>query len=169
MLRPPPITARLAFLAGFVLCAGLVAVALYFQHIAGLAPCPLCILQRVAFIAAGAVFFAGFVHAPRGWGRRVYGAVAGVVAALGAAVAARHVWLQNLPAGETPECGPGLAFMLDAFPLQQALGLILRGSGECAEVQWTLLGLTMPGWSLLWLVALAALGFVLALRRADGV
>ena len=159
-------TSRLIFLAGFLLCAALIAAALYFQHVAGLAPCPLCILQRVAFIGVGVVMGIGFLHGPRGGGRRVYGALAGGVALLGAAVAARHVWLQSLPEGEVPECGPGLAFMLDAFPLQKALGLILRGSGECAEVQWTLFGLTMPGWSLVWLVALAALGFGIAFKRA---
>jgi len=156
---------RIIFLVGFVLCAGLVAVAMYFQYVAGLAPCPLCILQRVAFIGVGAVLLAGALHNPRGWGRRVYAGVAGVVALIGAGVAARHVWLQNLPAGQTPECGPGLAFMLDAFPLTEALALILRGSGECAEVQWSLLGLTMPGWSLLWLTVLLAGALFVMLRR----
>jgi len=156
---------RIIFLVGFVLCAALVAVAMYFQYVAGLAPCPLCILQRVAFIGVGAVLLAGALHNPRGWGRRVYAGVAGVVALIGAGVAARHVWLQNLPAGQTPECGPGLAFMLDAFPLTEALALILRGSGECAEVQWSLLGLTMPGWSLLWLTVLLAGALFVMLRR----
>lgn len=158
-------TVRLTFLAGFVLCAVLIGAAVYFQYVAGLAPCPLCILQRAAFIGVGAVALAGFLHGPRGWGRRVYGGLAGAVATAGAAVAARHVWLQNLPEGQTPECGPGLAFMLDAFPLTEALALILRGSGECAEVQWSLLGLTMPGWSLVWLAALAVGAFVIMLRR----
>jgi len=156
---------RILFLVGFVLCAGLIAVAMYFQYVAGLAPCPLCILQRVAFIGVGAVALAGALHNPRGWGRRVYTGVAGAVALTGVGVAARHVWLQNLPAGQTPECGPGLAFMLDAFPLAEALALILRGSGECAEVQWRLLGLTMPGWSLLWLTVLLAGALFVMLRR----
>jgi len=140
-------------------------VAMYFQYVAGLAPCPLCILQRVAFIGVGAVALVAALHNPRGWGRRVYAGVAGVVALTGVGVAARHVWLQNLPAGQTPECGPGLAFMLDAFPLTEALALILRGSGECAEVQWSLLGLTMPGWSLLWLTVLLAGALFVMLRR----
>lgn len=156
---------RIIFLAGFVLCAALIGAAMYFQYVAGLAPCPLCILQRVAFIGVGAVLLAGFLHGPRGWGRRVYGGVAAAVALAGAGIAARHVWLQNLPAGQTPECGPGLEFMLDAFPLTEALGLILRGSGECAEVQWALLGLTMPGWSLLWLTVLAVASFAVMVRR----
>lgn len=159
-------TTRILFLAGFVLCAALIGAAVYFQYVAGLAPCPLCIFQRVAFIGVGVVLLAGFLHGPRGWGRRVYAGLAGVVALTGAGIAARHVWLQNLPAGQTPECGPGLEFMLDAFPLTEALALILRGSGECAEVQWELLGLTMPGWSLLMLTVLAAAAFTVMLRRA---
>lgn len=159
-------TDRIAFAAGFGLCAALLGTAFYFQYVAGLAPCPLCILQRLAFMAVGAIMLVGFLHGPRGWGRRVYGGLAGLAGLLGAAIAGRHVWLQNLPEEATPECGPGLEFMLNAFPLQQALSLILRGSGECAEVQWTLLGLTMPGWSLVWLVALALGSFYIALRRA---
>ncbi len=158
-------TNRSLFLIGFLLCAGLIAVALYFQYAAGLTPCPLCILQRVAFIAVGGILLGGFLHNPRGRGRRVYGALAGLAALLGAAVAVRHVWLQNLPAGQAPECGPGLDFLLEAFPLRKALDLILRGSGECAEVHWSLLGLSMPGWSLVWLAALVLWSLFFILRR----
>ena len=158
-------TNRFLFLSGFLLCAILIAVALYFQYAAGLAPCPLCIVQRVAFMVTGLVLLAGCLHNPRGWGRRIYGGIGGVAGLLGVAVAARHVWLQNLPADRVPECGPGLEFMLQAFPLQKVLGLVLRGSGECAEVQWSLLGLSMPGWSLVWLVALVLLCGFIALRR----
>lgn len=157
-------TYRLHFLVGFLLCAALLAAAFYLQYAVGLTPCPLCILQRVAFIGVGGILLLGFLHNRRGWGRRVYAALAALAASFGAAVAARHVWLQNLPPEATPECGPGLAFMLDAFPLQQALGLILQGSGECAEVQWSLLALTLPAWSLLWLVLLALWGAWLAWR-----
>ncbi len=156
-------TYRIIFLAGFLLCAALIATALYFQYAVGLEPCPLCILQRVAFMAVGIILALGFLHNPRGWGRRIYGALACITALLGVAVAARHVWLQSLPPGQVPECGPGLTFMLEAFPLQKALDLILRGSGECAEVQWTLLGLTMPGWSLVWLAGLVLLSLFIAM------
>lgn len=161
-------TNRPLFLSGFLICTALIATALYFQHIAGLAPCPLCIFQRVAFIIVGIFLLGGFLHNPHGWGRRVYGGVAAGVAVLGAAVAGRHVWLQNLPADQVPECGPGLAFMFEAFPLQKALGMVLRGSGECAEVQWSLFGLSMPAWSLVWLVALALLSLFIAARATEG-
>ena len=156
---------RAIFVGGFLLCTGLIGAALYFQHIAGLAPCPLCIIQRIAFIAIGALMLCGALHNPRGWGRRIYAALATVFAAIGAAVAARHVWLQNLPPGQTPECGPGLEYLLDVFPLQQAIALVLRGSGECAEVQWQLMHLSMPAWSLAWLAVLAVLAIWLMMRR----
>ncbi|MGR3914755.1 MAG: disulfide bond formation protein B [Gammaproteobacteria bacterium] len=155
---------RALALCGALLCITLLAIALYFQHVAGLDPCPLCILQRVAFIAVGVILLAAAAHNPRRRGWRVYAAAAGVVAALGAVVAARHVWLQSLPAERVPECGPGLGYLLDVFPLQRALALILRGSGECAEVQWRLAGLSMPAWSMLWLVALIALAVCIAWR-----
>ena len=151
-------------LGGALLCVALVAIALYFQHADGLEPCPLCIFQRVAFIAVAVILFAAAAHNPRRLGRRVYAACAAVAAALGAAVAARHVWLQSLPPERVPECGPGLGYLLDAFPLQRALSLVLRGSGECAEVQWKLVGLSMPAWSLVWLVLLAAGALFVACR-----
>lgn len=145
---------RPAWLLGFAACAGLIAYVLYVQYALFISPCPLCILQRLAFIGIGVVFLIGGLHAPRGWGRRVYAALLAIVGIAGIAVAGRHVWLQSLPADEVPSCGPGLGYMLDTFPLAQTLKLVLTGSGECAEVDWTFLGLSMPAWSLISLVAL---------------
>ena len=75
----------------------------------------------------------------------------------GGAIAARHVHIQNLPADQVPACGPGLSYLLDAFPLMDAVRLVLTGSGECAEVMWSFMGLSMPGWALVWFVLLSAL------------
>ena len=157
---------RALFAAGTVLCAGLMAAALYLQHVLRLDPCPLCIFQRIFVIALGAVMLVAAIHDPRGTGRRVYGALVTLLAALGVAVAGRHVWLQHLPADQVPECGPGLEYMLDAFPLGEALSMVFRGSGECAEVQWTFLSLSIPEWTLLIFLGLTAFGiWVLATRR----
>ena len=156
---------RILFLAGFGLCTLLIVIALYFQYSAGLEPCPLCIFQRVAFIVMGVVFLIGFLHNSRGAMRRVYGALATLVGVTGAAIAGRHVWLQNLPEDQVPECGPGLEFMLEALPFQKMLETVLKGSGECAEVLWTLFGISMPGWSLIWLVMLTLLALVITFRR----
>ena len=156
---------RILFLTGFGLCALLIGIALYFQYSAGLEPCPLCIFQRVAFIVMGVVFLVGFLPNSRGGLRRIYGVLATLVGANGVAIAGRHVWLQNLPEDQVPECGPGLEFMLEALPFQKMLETVLKGSGECAEVLWTLFGISMPGWSLIWLVLLTLLALVITFRR----
>ena len=104
------------------------------------------------------------LHAPRGIGLRLYSALAILIGAAGAAVAARHVWLQNLPKDRVPECGPGLEFMLQQFPMSQVFSLVLRGSGECAEAGWRLLGLTIPAWTLLWFIGLIVLSLVVGWR-----
>ena len=152
------------FASGFVLCVALMAAALWLQHVDGLEPCPLCILQRGAVIALGVVMLAGAIHDPATAGRRIYGAMILVVAVAGAAVAGRHAWLQSLLPGEAPECGPGLDYMLGAFPLTEVIEMVLRGSGECAEVQWTFLFLSIPEWTLLVFIAFAVFGLWLAAR-----
>lgn len=149
-------TFRTACFLGFLACVGLIAYALYAQHGLGLEPCPLCIFQRVAVMATGIVFLIAALHAPANTGRRVYGGLAVAAAVIGAAVAGRHVWLQSLPADQVPACGPGLNYMMDTFPLMQALRMVFSGSGECAEVDWTLLGLSMPVWTLIAFIGLAA-------------
>ena len=116
-------------------------------------------------LCAGRGFFAGCIAWACVRGIMVYGITAFVVAALGAAVAARHVWLQNLPAHLVPSCGPGLEYMLKKFPLADVLTKVLMGSGECAEAGWKFLGLTIAGWSLLWLVLLGLYALYLALRK----
>jgi disulfide bond formation protein DsbB len=156
------LTSRLGYSAGFLICGLLFAFALYLQYYEYQNPCPLCILQRVAFIALMAVFLVGAIHGPRRAGAYVYSGLLVIIAAAGGAVATRHVWLQHLPKDQVPECGPGLTYMLDRFPLAQALEKIFRGSGECAEVEWSFLGLSIAEWSLLWFVLLGALAMYVA-------
>jgi disulfide bond formation protein DsbB len=157
-------TTRLGYLVGLLVCAGLIGFALYLQHVQGEDPCPLCILQRIAFIGMGAVFLVGALHGPARRGAIVYGTLAVIVATIGGGIAGRQVWLQSLPKDKVPACGPGLEYMLDRFPLSQALQKILAGSGECAEVGWRFLGLSIAGWSLLWFVVLGVLAIVIAVR-----
>ena len=157
---------RAQFLAGFAICAGLIAFAMYSQLYQGLEPCPLCIFQRVAFAALGVVLLAGGLHAPRGQGGRVaWGLLALIPAAIGIAIAGRHVWLQNLPPDKVPACGPGLDYMLDAMPFTGVVRKVLTGSGECANVDWSFAGLSMPAWSLVWFVLLAIWTLWAAFRR----
>lgn len=148
---------RWANLAGVAAVVSLMAYALYAQHVLGLEACPLCIFQRVALIALGLVFVAAAIHAARGTAARAYAVLGLITAAIGSGIAIRHVYLQNLPPAEVPACGPGLDYILDAFPLLDALRMVFTGSGECAVVNWSFLGLSMPGWVLIWFVALGAL------------
>lgn len=129
--------------------------ALFAQHVLLLDPCPLCVLQRVAVIGLGIVFLIAALHDPSGWGRRAYAASLAVIAAAGAGVAGWHFRLQNLPHDEVPACGPGLDYMLENFPLGDAMKMVFKGSGECADVVWQLLGISMPGWVF---IAIAGLG-----------
>lgn len=160
-------TFRSQFLTGFLLCAALLAYALYVQFGMLMLPCPLCILQRLAFAAMGIVFLVGGLHSPKGRvGRGVYGLLAFVAAATGAGVAGRHVWLQSLPASEVPLCtSMGLDYMVEAMGPLKALSSVLAGSGECAKVDWTFLGLSMPAWTLAWFVGLGLGALWAAWRR----
>ena len=164
-LHAMTLRSRAGFAAAFLICAGLLGFAYYLQYVEQQNPCPLCMVQRVAFYALAAVFLLGALHGPARRGVMVYSLLAFVVAALGAAVAARHVWLQNLPTHLVPSCGPGLEYMIKRFPLANVLTKVLMGSGECAEAGWKFLGLTIAGWSLLWLVALGLFALYLAIRK----
>jgi len=156
---------RSQFLLGFLLCAGLIGFALFSQFQWDLLPCPLCIFQRIAFAGIAVVFLIGGLHAPKGvWGRRAYGLLALIPAGIGTGIAGRHVWLTTLPPSKVPECGPPLQFMMDTNPLTDVIRKVLTGSGECAKVDWSFLGLSMPAWSLVWFVLLAGWASYAAFR-----
>lgn len=150
------LTPRLGYVAGLLMSGGLIAYALYLQYYEYQNPCPLCIMQRVVHIVLMVVFLLGALHGPRRTGVYVYSALLTVISLVGAGIATRHVWLQHLPKDKVPECGPGLNYMLDRFPLVEAFAKIFRGSGECAEVGWKLLGLSVAEWSLAWFILLGA-------------
>ena len=162
---------RVSLLAGFLVCAGLIGFALYAQYVLMMDPCPLCILQRVTFIAMGVVFLIGGLHAPRQWGRWVYVALLVVIALIGVGIASRHLWIQSLPPDQVPSCGAPLGYMLETRAshggLVGVLAKVLSGSGECAQVQ-PILGLPMPLWSLLWFLLLGLWAVRAGLRRASG-
>jgi disulfide bond formation protein DsbB len=163
---------RVGFFAGFLLCVALIAFALYAQYVLMMDPCPLCILQRVVFIALGVVFLVGALHGPRHYGRMVYAVLATLVATVGAAIAGRHLWIQSLPADQVPSCGAPLGYLLETRAghggLVGVLAKVLSGSGECAKVE-PILGVPMPAWSLLWFVVLAALAILVARRRESSI
>lgn len=162
-------TTRTYFLAGFLAAAGALAFAYYLQYVQGLDPCPLCIFQRIAMAGVGIVCLVGFAHGPGESGRRAYSGLAALCAVLGVAIAARHVWLMQLPADQVPACGPGLDYLVEIMPLTEVLATVLRGDASCAEVEGAFLGISLPAWTGIYflLLAFAALAGVFG-RRAPG-
>ncbi len=163
------ISRRVANLLGFLACAALMAYALYAEHILGLEPCPLCIFQRVAVIAVGVLFLLAAIHDPGKKGSVLYGVLISLAALTGIGIAARHLWIQAQPPGTVAACGAGLDYMMEILPLRQVIATVLTGSGECGTINWRFLGLAMPGWVLIALVALGAWAVVTnVMNRRDG-
>ena len=142
--------AALLILAGI---GGLLTFALVLEHIQLLEPCALCLMQRLWFVIAGFVVAAGLYH---GRGARGYAAATIVAACIGAGFAIRQLWLQSLPPDEVPACGPGINYMIDVFPFADVLRAMVLGTGNCAEVVWRFLGLSIPAWSLVGFTGIAA-------------
>ena len=161
ILLPPR---RVAFALGFIVCAGLLAWAFWLEHVEGLEPCPLCMFQRVAFVAIALVFLVGTFHSPGRVGAWIYAILLFLASAAGAALATRQVWLQSLPKDQVPACGMGIGYMLETMPFFDVIRRVLEGSGECAEKGWVFLGLSIAGWTLAFFVAIAVAGFALVRR-----
>ncbi len=151
----------------FVICASLLGFGLYLEHSVDLEPCPLCIFQRVAYIVIALFALIAVIHNPRKLFERIYTGLILITSLCGAGIAGRQVWLQHLPEDKIPECGPGLEYMLGAFPLTDALRMILSGSGECAEVQWTFLSFSIAEWSILCFIGLVIASVMMLIRQKN--
>ena len=148
-------------------CAALMAIAVfYFQDYLGLVPCYLCITQRVFVIAAGVICAVAALHNPLRQGQQAYAGLLVICAATGGFFSIKQILLQNLPEDQVPACGPPVDYLFDAFSAADAIGMLLRGDGNCAEVQWQLLGLSMPAWVLIAFILLAGTGLMQFFRKA---
>ena len=138
---------------------------LYLQNVVGLEPCPMCIVQRYALIIVG-VFcaLAAFSRSMAGW--RLWGLLAVGMSAFGAFTAARQSWLQWHPP-EVATCGRDLYGMIESFPLQRAIPMIFKGSGDCSAIDWTFLGGTIANWSFVWFVIFAVTILFMLARSAS--
>ncbi len=159
------ISNRWLYLAGVLVVSGLFGAALYLQYVMHEEPCPLCMVQRVIFIAILVMFALAALHGPKRIGERVYAALIVLLSLSGVGVASRHIWLQHLPKDQVPACGPGLDYMLETMPLSNVLKQLMHGSGECAAKGWTFLTLGIPEWSLLCYLALGAWVVLIAARK----
>ncbi|MDK1023031.1 MAG: disulfide bond formation protein B [Gammaproteobacteria bacterium] len=150
----------------FLGCAGLMAVALFFEHVVGLEPCYLCIMQRLMVISTGTLALLAALHNPAALGIKIYAVLLTLSALGGGLVSIRQLWLQSLPADQVPACGPGIDYLLDVFPIVEVLEMLLKGDGSCAEVLWSLFGISMPGWVLFAFAGLMAISLFQVFRSA---
>lgn len=157
---------RLTFLIIFLGCVGLMLTALYMQYFMDLYPCPLCITQRVFVIAVGVTALIAFLVNPKCTGRRIFAVIGILLAIAGGSFSTRQLWLQSLPEDQVPACGPDIAYLMENFPLMEALSVLLRGDGNCAEVSWTFLGVSIPGWTLVAFIGLALINVWQLLRKS---
>ncbi len=154
-------------LSGLLAGIGAMAYAYYLQYYEYLAPCPLCIFDRVFLLGILLTLLAALIHRPERKGQRVYAGLV-LLSTLGGLISSgRHVWLQHLPADEVPACGPGLNYLLDTLPLGQVLDMVFRGSGECAEIAWQFLGFSLPEVTLMMFIIYAIFGLVQLFRPSD--
>ena len=145
---------RKFFIVIFTICIGLLIFGLYLEHVHGLEACPLCIFQRIAYTVIIFIALIGAIHNPRNLLQNIYKLLMVISSITGAAIAGRQIWLQHLPPELVPECGPGLDYMFNVFPFGEALKMIFAGSGECAEVKWRFIGLSIAEWSLIMFIGI---------------
>jgi protein dithiol:quinone oxidoreductase len=140
---------RILFGLIFLICGALLSYGYYLQYYQGLDPCPLCIFQRVCYVLLGGASLIAAVHNPAMTGRRVYGGLCALFSLGGIVFAGRQVWLQHLPKDQVPECGPGLEYWIKTLPLGETIRKVFHGTGDCAEIDWTFLHLSIAEWSLI--------------------
>jgi protein dithiol:quinone oxidoreductase len=156
---------RLINFAGAAACLCMLAYAIYTTEVGGLEPCPLCIFQRITVLALGVAFLAAGIHNPRRWGTWVYAGLIGLAALATVGVSARHVYIQSQPPGSIPACGAPINVLMQMFHVWQVVAKVLHAGGECAVVNWTLFGLSMPAWVLICALILGGAGVFANLPR----
>lgn len=157
---------RSAYAFGFLVCAALIAYALYLQYVEMLEPCPMCWFQRVAVVALGLVFLVGAIMNPGRPGARLVAWLALLTGGSGAALAMRHLYIQSLPADALPSCGMGITYMLESLPFLDVFARALKGSVECNKID-LILGLSIPAWTLIFFVGAVIAAFLLINHRAQ--
>jgi len=143
--------------AGLIISAGVLLGAIYLQYIYELAPCALCSIQRGVFFALTIAFFLSFIHRPGNIGRKIYHLLIGLLSLSGIAISSYHLWLQYSLRGKASACGPSIEYLMQNYPIFDAFKLFLSAPGDCTKIDSIILGLSLPGWSL---IAYLLLGFI---------
>ena len=162
---------RTIYLIAWILCLLALMISVFFmQGYLNLEPCPLCIISRYIVAMLAVLFLLVVLHNPGVLGYRLYAGLSGLLIAAGIAVSARHIWLQSLPPELVPGCTPDIEYLFNRFPLFEALETIFNSTGECADISWTFLGLSIPQQTLLFFIVLLLLvlfAFIRSYRRVQ--
>jgi disulfide bond formation protein DsbB len=140
-------------LAALLVIGGMIGGAQFMEYVLKLDPCPLCLMQRLWTLLAGIIVLVALSHTPD---NRIYPLLVMLCSVIGGGFSLRQLWLQSLPPDQVPSCGPDMGYMLEAFPMSQILSAMTFGTGNCAQVTWSLLGIGIAGWALMGFVVLAA-------------
>lgn len=160
------ITTRNLNFVGAIACTSAMLIALFMQYAMSLEPCKLCYLQRGVVIMLGVTFLVAALHNPATVGRRIYAGLCFLITIAGNATAIRHIWLQNLPEDRVPACGPSIDYLLEVFTFTETIKSLWQGAGDCAEVSWSFLGLTIPEQLLLFFLVMTALAIYQLIRKS---
>ena len=153
-------TSRQINLVIFLIVGSLLGYAAYSMKILGLEPCTLCITQQFFYCLIGISSFVSFLQYPGVTISRVYSFFISLFAIAGIWISGRQIWLQGLPEDEVPLCGPPLEYIIDVFPFADVLNALFMGDGNCAEIPWQFLGLSMAGWSFIWFLVIFFLSVI---------
>ena len=137
----------------------------YFQNHLQLEPCYLCITQRVFVIAIAVICALAVLHNPEQHGQKLYAVISTLLAIIGSYFSIKQLWLQSLPEDQVPACGVPVDYLFDVFSLSEAISHLLKGDGNCAEVQWQMLSISMPGWVLVAFIGYMVVGIFQILRK----
>ena len=159
---------RMINLGVFLVCVITIGIVLYMEHVMFLQPCGLCITQRVFVIFTGLVCLVSAIHNPGANGQKTYALLAATMPIFGSYFAGRQIWLQHLPEDQVPACGPGLTYIYDNFPFMETLNFLLKGDGNCAEVVFRFLGLSIPEMAMVAFVLLFSTCMYMAFRKQNG-
>jgi protein dithiol:quinone oxidoreductase len=159
---------RMINLGVFLVCVITIGIVLYMEHVMFLQPCGLCITQRVFVIFTGLVCLVSAIHNPGATGQKTYAFLAATMPIFGSYFAGRQIWLQHLPEDQVPACGPGLTYIYDNFPFMETLNFLLKGDGNCAEVVFRFLGLSIPEMAMVAFVLLFSTCLYMAFRKQNG-
>jgi disulfide bond formation protein DsbB len=146
----------------FIACVILLGVAFFMQYVMGLTPCYLCIIQRFFIAIIGLLSLLASIH---NRGPRIYGLIVALSALIGGYFSSKQLWLQSLPPEKIPACGPPVDYLFNSFNVNEAIKILIQGDGNCAAVQWTFIGLSIPGWTLICFIAIATLSMLKIIRN----